>query len=66
MAVLLVFGQTLRYGFVNLDDDVYVYQNPVVIKGLTCQGIIHVFTHSVNSLYQPLTIMSLMLDSHVY
>jgi hypothetical protein len=26
----LVFGQTLRHGFINYDDPVYVYENPVV------------------------------------
>jgi tetratricopeptide (TPR) repeat protein len=66
VAVLLVFGQTLRYEFVNLDDNVYVYQNPVVMKGLTSWGIIQAFTHSVNSLYHPLTMLSLMLDGQVY
>ena len=30
-----VFGQTLRHEFVNLDDDQYVSENPVVQKGLT-------------------------------
>jgi hypothetical protein len=33
--VFLVFGQTIRYGFVNFDDDEYVYENPIVIKGFS-------------------------------
>jgi hypothetical protein len=43
--VWVVFGQTLRYGFVNFDDSDYVYRNPVVQKGLTLKGIVWAFTH---------------------
>jgi tetratricopeptide (TPR) repeat protein len=66
LAVFAVFGQTLRHEFVNWDDDVYVYQNPVVIKGLTFQGISQVFTHRMCDFYHPLTMVSLMLDHQVY
>jgi Flp pilus assembly protein TadD len=64
--ILIVFGKTPGYGFVNLDDDLYVYQNPVVKAGLTAQGIIRVFTHSMCSFYHPLTMFSLMLDAQIY
>ncbi len=66
LAVFAVFGQTLRHEFVNLDDDSYVYQNPVVMKGLTFQGVSHVFTHQMCDFYHPLTMVSLMLDNQVY
>ena len=66
LAVFAVFGQTVRHGFVNFDDDLYVYQNPVVVKGLTFQGIGYVFTHQMCDFYHPLTMMSLMLDNQVY
>ena len=35
IAVPAVFGQTVRYDFVNFDDDQYVYENPDVTAGLT-------------------------------
>ena len=35
LAVGLVFGQTVHYDFVNLDDDLYVLDNPHVTSGLT-------------------------------
>src|ERR1019366_1083289 len=38
-----VFGQTLHHGFVNFDDNLYVYENPVVQKGLTLEGIVLAF-----------------------
>ena len=33
-----VFGQTVRYEFVNFDDDVYVYNTPAIRSGITLQG----------------------------
>ncbi len=66
IAVFLVFGQTLRYGFINFDDDVYVYGNPQVAQGLTLHGIGWAFTHSHNANWHPLIMMSLMLDAQAY
>ncbi|MGA2787095.1 MAG: tetratricopeptide repeat protein [Verrucomicrobiota bacterium] len=66
LMVFAVFGRTVRHEFVNLDDDTYVYQNPVIIKGLTFQGVSHVFTRQMCDFYHPLTMLSLMLDHQVY
>ena len=63
---LAVFGQTLRHGFVNYDDDTYVYDNPHVAQGLSWKGIAWAFTHSVNSNWHPLTVISDMLDCQLY
>src|SRR5215475_9439446 len=41
-----VFGQTLTHDFVNFDDHVYVYENPLVIRGVSPEGIIGAFTHT--------------------
>ena len=46
LAVIAVFGQTARHGFVNLDDDVYVYENRHVRAGLTGGGIVWAFSES--------------------
>jgi protein O-mannosyl-transferase len=61
-----VFSQTLRHGFVNYDDNDYVYENPMVAGGLTLKGIVWVFTHADCSLYHPLTMLSLMADSQLH
>ena len=45
VAVLAVFGRTLGHGFVNLDNDQYVYRNPHVIGGLSGQDVVWAFTH---------------------
>ena len=55
-----VFGQTTDFGFVNFDDDLYVYQNAKVPGGL--KSLAWIFTHADCSLYHPLTIVSLMAD----
>ena len=41
-----VFGQTLAHDFVNFDDHVYVYENPLIVRGLSVEGIIGAFTHA--------------------
>jgi tetratricopeptide (TPR) repeat protein len=64
--VWFVFGQTLRHGFVNYDDETYVYENPKIISGLTRAGIFWAFTHAHVGNWHPLTSISHMLDCQVY
>ncbi len=61
-----VFGQTLTHEFINYDDNDYVYDNPVVARGLTLKGIVRAFTsiHAAN--WHPLTWLSHMLDCQLY
>jgi tetratricopeptide (TPR) repeat protein len=61
-----VFGQTLTHDFVNFDDHVYVYENPLVVKGLSTEGIIGAFTHAHARNWHPLTTVSHMLDCQLY
>src|SRR5881296_254558 len=63
---LAVFGQTIRYDFVNFDDDLYVYDTPGVSKGLTINGILAAFTHPHAHNWHPLTTISHMLDCQLY
>ncbi len=64
--VWLVFGQTLGYKFINLDDPIYVTANPHVTPGLTSNGIAWAFTHVYASNWHPLTWISHMLDCQIY
>jgi len=64
--VWIVFGPAVHYPFVNFDDDVYVYENPVVRAGLTGQGIQWAFAHAHESNWHPLTTMSHMLDCQLF
>jgi len=61
-----VFGQTLTHDFVNFDDHVYVYENPLVIRGLSTEGLIGAFTHTHARNWHPLTTISHMLDCQLY
>src|SRR6267143_5419710 len=61
-----VFGQTAGYGFVNFDDDLYVYDTPEISRGLTINGILAAFTHPHAHNWHPLTTISHMLDCQLY
>ncbi len=64
--IWLVFGQTVHYGFTNYDDNDYVYQNPVVQKGLTWEGFRWALTYGKIGHWHPLTWVSHMLDCQFY
>jgi Flp pilus assembly protein TadD len=61
-----VFGQTLTHEFVDYDDETYVYDNPMVVQGLTLQGIARAFTSTRADNWHPLTWLSHMLDCQLY
>jgi protein O-mannosyl-transferase len=65
-AVVLIFGQTIHFEFINFDDDEYIYQNPQVTQGLSASGIAWAFTthHAAN--WHPLAWLSHMLDCQVF
>lgn len=63
---LAVFGQTTRYEFVNFDDDLYVYDSPVIKAGLTIKGIALAFTSPHARNWHPLATISHMLDYQLY
>jgi protein O-mannosyl-transferase len=61
-----VFGQTLRYDFINYDDDLYIYENPNIVSGLTRPAMLWAFTRAHAGNWHPLTSLSHMLDCQVY
>src|SRR5436190_3095111 len=62
----LIFGQTVGHDFVNFDDHVYIYDNPLVTGGLTTNGIVGAFTQPHARNWHPLTTISHMLDCQLY
>lgn len=66
LAIPAVFWQVRNHEFVDFDDDKYIYDNDHVKAGLTRQGLIYAFTGSAVGHWQPLTILSLMLDCELY
>ena len=63
---LAIYGQVLWFGFINFDDNMYVYENAVVAGGLNLASIKWAFTtfHAAN--WHPLTWISHMLDSSLF
>lgn len=61
-----VFGQTLAYSFVTYDDPQYVYDNAKVAAGLSAQGFLWAFNHTVGGNWHPLTVISHMLDCQLF
>src|ERR1700690_4420627 len=64
--VWVVFGQTLRHEFVNYDDDFYAYDNSAIKSGLTLKSISWAFTFRYPYYWQPLGLLSHMLDCQLY
>ena len=65
-ATLVAFWPALRNGFVNYDDDVYVYGNPQVARGLNAESVPWAFTHSHGGNWHPLTWLSHMADCELF
>ena len=66
VGTLAVFGQTTLYEFVNFDDDLYVYDSPVIKSGLTIKGALFAFTSPHTRNWHPLTTISHMLDYQLW
>ena len=64
--VFLAFGGALRCGFVRFDDDVYVFENPAVGRGLTWEGVRWAFTTGHAANWHPLTWLSHMADVELF
>lgn len=53
-AVLVVFGSTVRHGFVDWDDDIHLYDNPRLIPP-SAEGLLKFWKAPYQKLYVPLT-----------
>jgi tetratricopeptide (TPR) repeat protein len=60
------FWQVHNFDFINLDDNLYVYENPHVLNGLTSDSVVWAFTTGESANWHPLTWLSLMLDSQLF
>jgi len=66
LAVLAVFGQTAHFGFINYDDNLYVYENPMVQNGLTWKGALWALSYGEIGHWHPLTWLTHEADCQVY
>jgi Flp pilus assembly protein TadD len=66
LAVVAVWAGVFRNGFVGSDDDVYVYENPHVLAGLTWSSIGWAFSTGYAASWYPLTWLSHMADVQLF
>lgn len=63
---LLVYWQVQSFEFINLDDPLYITENPVVRAGLSKQGLVWAFSFNDVSYWHPFTWLAHMLDCQLY
>lgn len=66
VACVVIYGQTIGFDFINLDDHSYVYLNPVVLSGLNWESIRWAFTAFHSSNWHPLTWLSHAIDVQLF
>jgi tetratricopeptide (TPR) repeat protein len=66
LTTFLLYWRTVGFEFIVVDDHKYVYQNSLVLKGLTWESIKWAFTSLHASNWHPLTWMSHMADVSIY
>lgn len=65
-ATLVVFHRLPTHDFINLDDNLLVYENPQVLAGFTKEGVIWAFTQYHAEYWHPVTWLSHMLDCQLF
>jgi len=65
LAVVVVYFRVLGYGFVGVDDDRYVYGNPMVRDGFVAGALRHAFSYGQHN-WHPLTWLSLQFDAQLF
>ncbi|MBS1797629.1 MAG: tetratricopeptide repeat protein [Acidobacteria bacterium] len=66
LLVLIIYWQTTGFGFLNLDDNQYVYSNPAVLSGLNWNSFKWAWTAYYSANWHPLTWLSHMLDVKMF
>ncbi len=65
-AVLCAYAFVVRCDFIAFDDNSHVYENPLVVHGLSWGGVRDAFTHCQASLWIPLTWISFQADVSLF
>jgi protein O-mannosyl-transferase len=63
---VLVYAPVRHFDFVEIDDPVYVRENPHIASGLTWEGVTWAFTSTHAAYWLPLTWVSYMADVDAY
>ncbi len=65
-ATFALFSPAIGYDFINFDDNLYVYENPHVLHGLSWAGLAYAFQSIDGASWMPATWFSFMLDTSLY
>ena len=66
LLVIVIYAQTTRFDFINLDDNLYVYANPFLQNGLNWNSVKWAFTSYWSANWHPLTWLSHGLDISLF
>src|SRR5437870_10014577 len=66
VASAAVYWPVSTFDFTNFDDGIFVYENRIVLNGLTTEGIGWAFSSSFYDFWHPLTWCSHMLDCELF
>jgi hypothetical protein len=66
LGTLAIYWPVRHYGFVDYDDNDYVFNNPTVRAGLSGEGLVWSFVDQHASNWHPLTWLSHMLDCQLF
>ena len=66
VACLVIYYQVGGFDFINLDDDIYVYENSAVAKGLSARSIAWAFSSFDAANWHPITWISHQIDVSLF
>ena len=66
LLVIAIYFQATRFDFINLDDNLYVYSNPLLQNGLNWEAMSWAFTTFWSANWHPLTWLSHGLDIQLF
>lgn len=66
LLTLAVFAQVREFDFLNYDDDTYITANTNIQKGISLHNIYWALTAEVSGNWHPVTLVSHMLDYHLF
>jgi len=64
--VMAIYYQTIGFNFINLDDNLYVFNNPIVASGLNKESLNWAFTKFYAANWHPVTWVSHLIDVELY
>lgn len=64
--VMTIYYQTIGFDFINLDDNLYIFNNPVVLSGINKESVTWAFTQFHAANWHPVTWLSHLIDVEIF